>query len=173
MADDGFETGEWPQCCNSKGLPKSEGLFTSGCQLCLQSTFFTPCLFGELTRYFDPHKFMCAKQETAASCTYFSLCCIPVVGTYLCACIPHWLMRRAFLEQMQLKDRGGEIDTFFLSWCCTPCSMAQMKRELENKYHMDGPVISGMSAPQVQNFEKRRSAAFGNSGATCSSKYCH
>lgn len=85
-------------------------------------------------------------------------------------------MRRAFLKKIKTTDHGGEVDTLFLSWCCTPCSMAQMKRELEVRYKRDTVYVSvgeGMRAPLAQNFEKRRSAGFGNSGAVCSSKYCH
>ena len=44
---------------------------------------------------------------------------------------------------------GGAMDDFILSWCCAPCTMAQMKNEVKNVQNQQFQPVVEQPAKQV------------------------
>jgi Cys-rich protein (TIGR01571 family) len=165
------EISSWRHLFSSAGLEETPGSCRSaGCENGLCAVFCPACHYGKIAERFDSDESQFGQQPECAALTY---ACVSPFGCFT-AWLPfswyiNWNARKSMKTLVYMKE--NDCATFWISAFCSPCSNAQVLREVSRVHppsSLDDPFLkTHVGAPRKQRMGSSRS-----SSTMCSSNYC-
>lgn len=117
--------------------------------------FLCPCfVYASIMNHFHPDERRLGSRPVAAGCLYFALSPLGPLTQWMCV-FPLNLFIRKDLNQLLSKsdsrqDQEEKFKTFVVSWCCAPCSLAEVNREMKALRPGGAPSAPAFGVPPRQ-----------------------
>jgi hypothetical protein len=161
------ELSSWRHIFNDAGFDfeaeESRSCRSLGCENGMCAICFPACHYGLLSSKFDYGDQFFAKEPECAAVTYTCLSPLGIFTSWLPWVWPlNYNSRKAMKSNVHSKE--NDCETFFIAAFCSPCSNAQVCREMHRFHANDSGTQLG--APKRQRMKMQVGAP------SCKSNYC-